>query len=101
MQQLAVTHAETQEELERAQLAEVQSDVDYKQDELVHAAMVAVAAATNLTPSMVLQYIDRKNSPASSWKRRKPKPRPGCNRYCRRQRGTMRSPVDGVVLDRW
>ncbi len=101
VQQLAVTHAETQEELERAELAEVQSDVDYKQDELVHAAMVAVAAATNLTPSMVLQYIDRKKLTGIVLEKERAEAEARLQQVLQeQQRGTMRSPVDGVVLDR-
>ena len=46
IQQLATTGVRTQDDLERTVLQKVQSEVDYQQDQLVHAAMVAMAAAT-------------------------------------------------------
>ncbi|MBN1396258.1 MAG: HlyD family efflux transporter periplasmic adaptor subunit [Pirellulales bacterium] len=101
VKQLAATGARTQDELERAELSQVQSDVDYKQDQLVHAAMVAVAAATDLTPSMVLQYIDHKKLSGAVLEKQKAEAEAKLRQVLLDQeRGEMRSPVDGVVLDR-
>ena len=41
-------------------MQKIQGDVDYQQDTLVHSAMQAMEAATNLMPIMVEQYIERK-----------------------------------------
>ncbi len=101
IRQLAATGAKTQDELERATLAQVQSDVDYKQDQLVHAAMVAVGAATDLMPQMVRQYIDRKRLSGVVLEKQKAEAEARLQKVVQEQtRGTMRSPVDGVVLDR-
>ena len=101
VRRLAVTGARTQDELEKTELAEVQSDVDYKQDQLVHAAMVAVGAATDLMPVMVQQYIDRKKLSGGVLEKEKAEAEAKLQQILQEQdRGTMRSPVDGVVLDR-
>ena len=79
----------------------MQSDVDYKQDQLVHAAMVAIGAATNLLPTMVEQYIDRKTLAGDVLEKEKAEAEARLQeRLQEQERGTMRSPVDGVVLDR-
>ncbi len=101
VRQLAGTGARTQNDLEQSQLANVQSDVDYKQDQLVHAAMVAVGAATDLMPLMVRQYIDRKKLNGAVLEKEKAEAEAKLQQVLQEQeRGTMRSPVDGVVLDR-
>ena len=92
---------ETQDDLEQAVLAQVQSDVDYKQDQLVHAAMVAVGAATDLLPRMVRQYIDRKGLSGNVLRKQQAEAEARLQEVLQeQQRGTMRSPVNGVVLDR-
>jgi HlyD family secretion protein len=101
VRELAVTRAKTEEDLERAQLVEVQSDVDFKQDQLVHASMTAVGAATDLMPAMVLQYIQRKRLSGGVLKEEKAEAEARLQQVLQEQeRGPMRSPVDGVVLDR-
>jgi len=98
---LATTGARTQDDLERAVLQQVESDVDYKQDQLVHAAMVALAAATDLMPTMVRQYILRKNLAGDVLKKQKAEAEVRLQQIVQeQQRGVMHSPVDGVVLDR-
>ena len=98
---LAATGARTQDELEQSVLSQVQSDVDYKQDQLVHAAMVAVGAATDLLPRMVRQYIDRKGLSGNVLRKQKAEAEARLQEVLQEQRrGTMRSPVNGVVLDR-
>lgn len=93
--------AYTKDDLERAILRELEARVDYQQDTLVHDAMMAMQAATNLMPTMVRQYIARKGltgnvlqeEKAEAWARMQQVRQD-------EQRGTMRSPVDGVVLRR-
>lgn len=101
VRRLAAGGARTQDDLERAELAAVQSDVDYKQDRLIHAAMLAVAAATDLTPQMVRQYIDRKKLTLAVLEKQKAEAEARLQQVLlEQQRGTMVSPVDGVVLQR-
>lgn len=101
IRRLATTKARTLDDLERAVLAQVQSDVDFKQDKLVHASMIAIGAATDLMPSMVLQYIERKRLSGNVLEKQKTEAEAELKQILLdRQRGEMRSPVDGVVLDR-
>ena len=84
VRRLAATGAETQDDLEQATLDQVQSDVDYKQDQLVHAAMVAIGAATDLMPIMVRQYIDRKRLTGAVLEKAEGRGRgPAARRSCR------------------
>lgn len=102
IQQLAATKARTQDDLERAVLQKVQSEVDYQQDQLVHAAMVAMAAATDLMPTMVRQYINRKSLGEAVLTKQKAEAEARLQQVLQDQkRGTMRSPIDGVVLNRF
>jgi HlyD family secretion protein len=99
--ELDKTKAISKDELEGAELQKVQCDVDYRQDQLVYKAMVAMAAATNLMPTMVEQYIERKNLGVSVLQRQKEEAEARLKQAKRDQiRGTMRSPVSGVVLAR-
>ena len=101
IRQLATTKARTLDDLERAVLAQVQSDVDFKQDKLVYASMVAIGAATDLMPSMVRQYIGRKRLSGNVLEKQKAEAEAELQQILLdQQRGEMRSPVDGVVLDR-
>ena len=101
-QQLMASHAQSQDDLERRLLQKVQSDADYRQDELVHAAMEAMAAATNLTPTMVQQYIAHKRLTADVLAKERAEADARLSQVKQdRQRGTMHSPVDGVVLARY
>jgi HlyD family secretion protein len=101
VRQLASTGARTQDDLERAVLEQVQSDVSYKQDRLVHAAMQAMAAATDLMPVMVRQYIQRKKLSGAVLQKQKAEAEARLEQVLQEQRrGAMVSPVDGVVLDR-
>jgi HlyD family secretion protein len=101
VRQLASTGARTQDDLERAVLEQVQSDVNYKQDRLVHAAMQAMAAATDLMPTMVRQYIQRKQLSGAVLQKQKAEAEARLQQVLQEQRrGAMLSPVDGVVLDR-
>ncbi len=98
---LAKSHASSKEELDAAELLQVQSDVDYQQDQLIHRAIVAMAAATDLLPTMVTQYIERKKLGVSVLKKQKEEAETRLRQILRdKERGTMRSPVDGVVLAR-
>jgi len=93
--------AASQDELDRAILQKIASTVDYQQDQLIHAAMVAMQAATNLMPTMVRQYIDRKSLTENVLLKQKAEAEARLQQVLQeQQRGTMASPVDGVVLRR-
>jgi HlyD family secretion protein len=102
IQKLAATGAQSRDDLERRILQKIQSDVDYRQDELVHAAIVAMAAATDLMPTMVNQYIQHKGLTGRVLAKQKAEAEAHLAQVMQNsQRGTMRSKVDGVVLERF
>jgi len=102
IQRLAATGAQSQDDLERRILQKIQSDVDYRQDELVHAGIVAMAAATDLLPTMVGQYIQHKTLTGLVLAKQKAEAEAHLAQVQQdSRRGTMRSPVNGVVLDRF
>jgi HlyD family secretion protein len=102
IRKLAATGAQSQDDLERRILQKVQSDADYRQDELVHAGIVAMAAATDLMPTMVSQYIQHKGLTGFVLAKQKAEAEAHLAQIKRdSQRGAMRSKVDGVVLERF
>jgi HlyD family secretion protein len=102
VQKLAATGAQSRDELEKRILLKIQSEVDYRQDELVHAGIVAMAAATDLMPTMVSQYIQHKSLTGRVLAKQKAEAEAHLAQVQQdRERGTMRSPADGVVLERF
>jgi HlyD family secretion protein len=101
-EQLFTKGAQTQENLERVQLDRVQSDADYRQDGLINAAMRSLQAATDLLPTMVRQYIDRKLLNQRVLEKEKAEAQARLEMaLLNLKRGTLSSPVDGVVLQRF
>ena len=93
--------AVTEDEIERAELAQIQAAVDYRQDQLVLRAMQAMQAATALLPTALQQYIDRKDLSGEVLDRQLAEARVRLEQEkMNQQRGVMRSPVDGVVLSK-
>ena len=98
---LAQTNAATQDELERARVQQVESTVDYRQDVLIQRAMEAAQAATALLPTSIRQYIGRKTLSREVLEKQLTEAEIRLEEAERdRERGIMRSPVDGVVLER-
>lgn len=94
-------HAASRDEFDRALLEEVEAGVDYRQDRLVYSAMQSLQAATNLLPTMVQQYIERKNLAGAVLQKERAEAEARLRQVLQdKQRGTMTSPVDGVVLQR-
>ncbi len=94
-------NAKSQDELELAQLSRVESDVNYQQDVLVAEAFKAMKAATDLVPRMVIEYITRKGLTHHVLVKQKSEAEARLRQTQLRQvRGTMRSPIDGIVLER-
>ena len=98
---LAETGAKVAEELNRAELALVEAEVDYQQDILVHRALQALQAATALLPTAIEQYMGRKDLTAEVLQKELRQAEFQLEQATTRtERGKMTSPVNGVVLDR-
>jgi HlyD family secretion protein len=91
----------TQEQLDRAELAFVESQVDYRQDVLVAESVRAIEAATLFMPAMVADYISRKALQTAVLEKERSEAQARLQQaLLRQERGTMASPIDGVVLER-
>ncbi len=98
---LAQTGAATQDEFDRAKVQQVESTVDYRQDVLVERAMEAAQAATALMPTTIRQYIVRKTLSRDVLEKQLAEAQIRWEEAERdRDRGILRSPIDGVVLER-
>jgi len=101
IKELAERQVRSEEDLEQAQMEQIQAEVDYQQDKLTSSSMEAIQAATNLLPNLVLEYLNRKeirdevlaNELTDAEKAL-------AQAKLNYERGTMTSPVDGVVLER-
>ena len=98
---LAESRTATENELDQARLAQVESGVEYQQDMLVLRAIEAMRAATLLMPTSVQQYIDRKGLTHDVLEKQLAEAVVRLREVQRdKERGTMASPIDGVVLAR-
>ncbi len=101
--ELRRSNARTEDEWELAVVQHSEATAAFRQDQLVYAAMLALDGAANLLPNMIGQYIDRRLEPSADvLRRRRDEAQAALDRALRdRERGEMRSPVDGVVLQRF
>jgi HlyD family secretion protein len=89
------------EEMNRTELDAVEADVDLRQDVLIARALESLRAATALLPRAVEQYIARKELRVPVLKQERAEAEARLERVkLRLARGTMASPVAGVVLHR-
>ncbi len=101
VRELSRTGAQTQEDLDRAEVEQVESAVDFQQDKLVHAAMESMHAATALTPTAVRQFIARKTLKRDVLEKERAEAEANLElRLVEQERSVMHSPLDGVVLER-
>jgi HlyD family secretion protein len=104
LKRIADLHArrvKTDDEFEQAKLAQVQSDVDYQQDKLVATAIGAMHAATTLMPKAIGEYIQRKSLTTDVLAQQLAEAAAKLAQSLRnQQRSEMKSPVDGVILER-
>jgi HlyD family secretion protein len=101
IRRLHETNAASQDDLDRATVQQVEATVDYRQDVLIQRAMEAAQAATTLMPTAIRQYIARKSLSRDVLEKQLPEANIRLEEAERdRDRGAMRSPVDGVVLER-
>jgi HlyD family secretion protein len=98
---LETGRATSEDRKEQAQLDFVESKVNYQQDRLVHSAVQAVESATKLLPEMITSYIDRKSLSRAVLEKQKEEAEARLRQMViRQERGSMTSPIAGVVLDR-
>lgn len=91
----------TQEQLDQAELRNVEAQVDYRTDVLVAESIKAIEAATRLTPQMVMDYMTRKDLTAAVLEQQKAEAEARLRQaLVREERSTMKSPVDGIILAR-
>lgn len=91
-----------EEELNRAEVSKIEADVSYQQDVLLLSALKSLQAATALIPTVVRQYIDRKQLKHDVLLQEQAEAAARLKEAVRdRDRGSMTSPVDGVVLERF
>jgi len=94
--------AQTQEDLDRANLEMTQADADRAQAGFIHAAMVSIQAATNLMPEMIEKYTLRKILGKNVQEKQLTEALVRLDQAKRQQElGQMRSEIDGVVLHRF
>ena len=102
MRSLVETRSVNEEELNRSEVAKIEADVSYQQDVLLLSALKSLQAATALVPTVVRQYIDRKHLKHDVLVQEKAAAEARLKEVLRdRQRGSMTSPIDGVVLERF
>jgi HlyD family secretion protein len=98
---LAETGAETQDDLDKAELAYVESQIDYRTDVLTVESLKAMQAATNLLPRIVTEQISKKSLSAAVIRQQKQEAEARLRQaVTRKERSEMKSPIDGVVLER-
>jgi HlyD family secretion protein len=98
---MAENKTASQDALDQAEVNQVQGSVDYHQDVLVQRAMQSIQAATALMPTAVRQYIKRKSLSSDVLAKQLTEAQVKLQQAEQNQnRGTMNSPVEGVVLER-
>ncbi|MBC8355802.1 MAG: HlyD family efflux transporter periplasmic adaptor subunit [Planctomycetes bacterium] len=101
VRRLAQTGAETEDDLDKAELSYVESQIDYRQDVLNVEALKSMQAATNLLPRIVTEQISKKSLSAAVIQQQKREAEARLRHaLTRKARSEMTSPVDGVILDR-
>ncbi len=99
---LAETGAETQQDLDDAELAYVESQISYRTDVLTAEALKSMQAATNLLPRIVTEQISKKSLSAAVIRQQKLEAEARLRQaLIRKERSEMKSPVDGVILERF
>lgn len=89
------------EELEQAELEFANAEVEHRQNLLDEASMRAMLVATQLMPTAMQQYIARKGLSADVLRKQQEEAAAKVSQVRLKQaRREMKSPVDGVVLER-
>lgn len=92
----------SQDDLDRTELLKIESELSYRQDRLIHAALVSLQAATDLLPTLIQKYVERKLLVEEELKQQlaEAKARLATIEENAR-RAVMTSPYDRVVLHRY
>jgi HlyD family secretion protein len=101
LQTLIKDNASTEEEIDRARVAQIESGVEHQQDVLVLRSAEAMRAATALAPTAVRQYIQRKTLSREVLEQQLAEADVRMREVEKNEQlSTMTSPVEGVVLER-
>ena len=101
IQRLIQSKAKTEDEFQQAQLAQIQSNIEVRQDELILAAAKAMESATLLLPKAIKEYIGRKALARGVLEKQLAEAQVALDQVVKNEeRGKMKSPVNGVVLER-
>ncbi len=101
IRQLHPAGASSEDDLDRATLQYWEGQLGFRQDTLTMESMRAIRAATALLPQMVADYIAHKSLSRSVLEKQKSEAQARLRQIMtQRERGTMSSPIDGVVLER-
>jgi HlyD family secretion protein len=93
--------AATQKELDEAELAEIESRVDYRADVLTLRALEAIREASQIWPLQVRQWIEKKGLTEAVLSHELAEAEAALDQARRdRDRAQVLSPVDGIVLHR-
>ena len=102
VREMVVKGGATQTELDQAELDYVESDANHRQSLLISESMKAMQAATLLLPALVAEQIANKELTRAVLEKEREEAAARLREVeTRIQRSEMRSPVDGVVLDRF
>jgi len=94
--------ASTKDELDQAELQQTQDQLAVDQDEFTYKGMLALQVATDLMPDLVEQYIKDKDHTYASLQKQRDEAQAALDQArLDQQRGTITSPIDGVVLNRY
>src|SRR5438270_328777 len=101
VQRLIQSKAKTEDEYQQAQLAQIQSEIEVRQDELILAAARAMESATLLLPKAIKEYIGRKALARGVLEKQLAEAQVALDQVVKNEeRGKMKSPVNGTVLER-
>lgn len=99
--ELRRTGAAAEEQFNRTELELVEANVKHSQDQLILTALRSIHLATLLTPRLIDEYITRKELHVKVLEREEAEAAARLDQVRRNEvRGTMTSPVSGVLLKR-
>ena len=102
IKKLYESNAATLDRLDQAQLDEVDSNVQYEQDRLIYNAARAIETAAEYLPKLIQQSIDNKKLKREVLDQELLAAKSALEQAkIQQERGTLVSPVDGVVLERF
>lgn len=102
MRALYETRTTDEQEYNRAEVSKIEADVAYQRDVLLLSALKSLQVATGLGPTLVRQYIERKQLKHDVLLQERAEAEARLKEAQRdRRRGEMASPIDGTVLERF